>query len=136
MFSVRHATDEKGNLLTQDPPIAQFLFSNGRAAWIGWYPWFAKLIVVGERAVGGGLIVGVLAGIAAFFGAVLNMSFLMAGSVATNPVLFCAAILLMLAWKNAGDIGLDRYLVPARGTPWRQPAHAPAATSKTATRTM
>ena len=30
------------------------------------------------------------------------------------------AIALILAWKNAGYIGLDRYLLPVLGTPWKQ----------------
>jgi thiosulfate dehydrogenase [quinone] large subunit len=187
MFAVKHVTDGKGNVLVQDPPIAQFLFQNSKAAaiwlivrlyigyaWLeaGWHkftdpawmetgqgvlgfwtralavapngkpviaydwyrafiqflvdsgahPWFAKLIVFGELAVGLGLIVGALVGVAAFFGALMNMSFLMAGTVSTNPVLFFAAILLILAWKNAGYLGIDRYLLPLLGTPWKQPA--------------
>jgi thiosulfate dehydrogenase [quinone] large subunit len=187
MFAVKHVTDETGSVLIQDPPIAQFLFQNSKAAviwlvvrlyigysWLdaGWHkfhdpawmetgqgilgfwtralgttpsgspviaydwyrtfiqflvnsgahPWFAKLIVFGELAVGLGLIVGALVGVAAFFGALMNMSFLMAGTVSTNPVLFFAAILLILAWKNAGYLGVDRYLLPMLGTPWKQPA--------------
>jgi thiosulfate dehydrogenase (quinone) large subunit len=84
------------------------------------HPWFAKLIVFGEIAVGLGLIVGALVGVAAFFGAVMNMSFLLAGTVSTNPVLFFASILLILAWKNAGYLGVDRFLLPLFGTPWKQ----------------
>ena len=61
-----------------------------------------------------------LVGVAAFFGALMNMSFLMAGTVSTNPVLFFAGILLILAWKNAGYLGIDRYLLPLLGTPWKQ----------------
>jgi thiosulfate dehydrogenase [quinone] large subunit len=80
--------------------------------------WFAWLIAFGELAVGIGLIVGALVGIAAFFGALMNMSFLLAGSASTNPVLFTMAIGLMLAWKVAGYYGLDRYLLPMLGTPW------------------
>jgi thiosulfate dehydrogenase [quinone] large subunit len=49
------------------------------------------------------------------------MSFLLAGSVSSNPVLFTAAIGLMLAWRVAGYYGLDRYLLPMLGTPWRAP---------------
>ena len=185
MFAVKHVTDAKGNVTVQDPPIAQFLFSNTKAsiiwlvvrlyigwAWLdagwhkftdpawmetgagilgywtralgnapngnpiivyGWYrtfiqflvdsgshPWFAKAIVFGELAIGLGLIVGALVGVAAFFGALMNMSFLMAGTVSTNPVLFFAAILLILAWKNAGYLGIDRFLLPMLGTPWKQ----------------
>jgi thiosulfate dehydrogenase [quinone] large subunit len=81
--------------------------------------WFAWLVAFGEMAVGIGLLVGALVGIAAFFGALMNMSFLLAGSASTNPVLFTMAIGLMLAWKVAGYYGLDRYLLPLLGTPWR-----------------
>jgi thiosulfate dehydrogenase (quinone) large subunit len=82
--------------------------------------WFAWAITLGEIAVGLGLIFGVLTGIAAFFGAFMNMSFLLAGSASTNPVLFTFAIGLMLAWKVAGYYGVDRYLLPLLGTPWRR----------------
>ena len=81
--------------------------------------WFAQLITFGEMAVGVGLILGVLTGIAAFFGAFMNMSFLLAGSASTNPVLFTLAIGLVLAWRVAGYYGVDRYLLPMLGTPWR-----------------
>src|SRR5689334_25156355 len=81
--------------------------------------WFAYLIVFGEMAVGLGLLFGALTGIAAFFGALMNMSFLLAGSSSVNPVLFTFAIGLILAWKVAGYYGLDRYLLPALGAPWR-----------------
>jgi thiosulfate dehydrogenase [quinone] large subunit len=87
----------------------------------GSHPWFAKLIVFGELAVGLGLILGALVGIAAFFGAVLNVNFMLAGTTSTNPTLLLLSILLILAWKNAGYIGLDRWLLPALGTPWEQP---------------
>ncbi len=83
--------------------------------------WFAKVIVFGELLIGLGLIVGGLVGIAAFFGAVMNMSFMLAGSASTNPVLFFLAVLIILAWKNAGYLGLDRFLLPELGTPWGQP---------------
>jgi thiosulfate dehydrogenase [quinone] large subunit len=83
--------------------------------------WFAWLIAFGELAVGIGLLLGVLVGIAAFFGAMMNMSFMLAGSASSNPVLFAMAIGLMLAWKVAGYYGLDRYLLPLLGTPWRAP---------------
>jgi thiosulfate dehydrogenase [quinone] large subunit len=81
--------------------------------------WFSKLIVFGEMLVGLGLIAGALVGIAAFFGAVMNMSFLLSGSISVNPVFLTLAILLILAWKVAGWFGLDRVLLPALGTPWK-----------------
>jgi thiosulfate dehydrogenase [quinone] large subunit len=82
-------------------------------------PWFAWVVTLGELAIGIGLILGVLTGIAAFFGAFMNMSFLLAGSASTNPVMFSLAVGLMLAWKVAGYYGVDRYLLPRLGTPWR-----------------
>jgi thiosulfate dehydrogenase [quinone] large subunit len=80
--------------------------------------WFAWLIVFGEIAVGIGLILGILTGFAAFFGAFMNMSFLLAGSASTNPVLFTLSIGLMLAWRVAGYYGVDRWLLPRLGVPW------------------
>ncbi|NNJ09122.1 DoxX family membrane protein [Chloroflexales bacterium ZM16-3] len=94
------------------------------------YTWFAKLIAYGELLVGIGLIVGALVGIAAFFGALMNFSFMLAGSASTNPVLFLLAVVLMLAWKVAGYYGLDYYLLPMLGTPWgknRAPTPKPTA---------
>jgi thiosulfate dehydrogenase [quinone] large subunit len=83
------------------------------------YTWFGPLIAFGELAVGVGLVLGMLTGVAAFFGALMNMSFLLAGSASTNPVLFTFAIGLILAWRVAGYYGLDRFLLPMLGTPWR-----------------
>jgi len=81
--------------------------------------WFAWLITLGELAVGIGLLLGVLVGIAAFFGIVMNMSYLLAGSTSVNPVLFALAVGLILAWRVAGYYGLDRWLLPRLGVPWR-----------------
>ena len=80
--------------------------------------WMAKVIVFGELAIGVGLIVGAFVGVAAFFGALMNMNFMLAGSASTNPVLFFLAVGLMLAWKVAGYYGADRALLPLVGTPW------------------
>ena len=82
--------------------------------------WFAWVVTLGELAIGLALIAGALTGIAAFFGAFMNMSFLLAGSASTNPVMFTLAVGLMLDWRVAGYYGLDRYLLPMLGTPWRR----------------
>ena len=81
--------------------------------------WVGKLVAYGELLVGIALILGAFAGIAAFFGALMNWNFMMAGTASTNPVLFAVAILMILGWKVAGYYGLDRYLLPLLGTPWR-----------------
>ena len=83
-----------------------------------WYTWGGKVIAYGEVLVGIGLLVGALVGIAAFFGTVMNISFGLAGSASSNPVLFGLGVFLVLGWKVAGWIGLDRYLLPILGTPW------------------
>src|SRR5439155_1301618 len=74
-----------------DPPIAKFLFSDTRMA------------------------------IAAVAGAFMNMNFMLAGSASSNPVLLILAVVLILAWKTAGYLGLDRFLLPLLGTPWQAP---------------
>ncbi|MBM2809826.1 MAG: hypothetical protein HW416_585 [Chloroflexi bacterium] len=174
-------TSESATTMT-DPPIARFLFSDTRVAWLllplrvwlgwdwltaGWgkvqnpawmesgaalkgfwerglvvdprpviaidwyrdfiqlmlnaeaYTWFAKLVALGEVAIGVALIVGAFTGIAAFMGGFMNWNFIMAGTASTNALLFAIATWLVLAWKTAGWIGLDRYLLAALGTPWR-----------------
>lgn len=83
------------------------------------YTWFAKVILFGEIAVGIALILGAFVGVAAFFGGFLNWNFVMAGTASTNALLFAIATGLVLAWKTAGWIGLDRWLLQALGTPWR-----------------
>ena len=103
------------------PPIAfdwyrdfiQYMLDNG------WYTWFAKLVVFGEIFIGIALILGAFVGIAAFFGGFMNWNFIMAGTASTNALLFTLAILLMLAWKVAGWYGVDRFLLPRVGVPWK-----------------
>ena len=78
---------------------------------------FSYVVAFGEVAVGLGLIFGILTGIAAFFGIVMNTNFLLAGTVSTNPILAIPSIFLVLAWRNAGRLGIDRWLLPMIGTP-------------------
>ena len=83
------------------------------------HTWFGGLVAWGELLIGVGMILGAFVGVAAFFGAMLNMNFMLAGTAATNPVLFVLAVGLILAWKVAGYYGADRFLLPVLGTPWR-----------------
>jgi len=111
----------RGLKMTPKPVIAfdwyrsfiEFLANSGA------HTWFSKLIVFGELAIALGLILGAFTGLAAFFGGLMNWSFIMAGSASTNGLLFAIATWLVLAWRNAGWIGLDRWLLPAVGTPWK-----------------
>jgi len=79
---------------------------------------WSKLVAYGETLVGIALILGLLTGIAAFFGSFMNVNYLLAGTVSTNPILFIIATWLVLAWKTAGWWGLDRWVLPLLGTPW------------------
>ncbi len=97
----------------------------------GWYAYFIQnialphaalfsyLVTFGEIVVGAALILGIFTGIAAFFGSFMNFNYLLAGTVSTNPILFVLQIFLILAWKTAGWIGLDRYALFTLGTPWQ-----------------
>ncbi len=88
-----------------------------------WYAWFLKNIVLpnaetwsyaitfGEMLVGAGLILGALTFLAGFFGVVMNFNFLLAGTVSINPVLLLLTIFIMLAYRVAGYIGLDYYIL-------------------------
>lgn len=90
----------------------KFLLDAGTA------PWFSKLVAFGEFFVGVALILGAFVGIAAFFGALMNWNYVMAGVASSNGLLFLFGGLLMLAWKTAGYWGLDRFILPRLGVPW------------------
>lgn len=80
---------------------------------------FSYLVAYGEVLVGIALIIGAFTGIAAAFGLFMNYNFLFAGAVSTNPILLLLELLLILAWRVAGWYGLDRYLLPYLGAPWK-----------------
>jgi len=89
----------------------------------GWYAGFLQAVILpivniwsyvvafGETLVGIALILGIFTGVAAFFGAFMNFNYLMAGSISSNPYLLILEFLLILAWKIAGFLGLDLWLL-------------------------
>jgi thiosulfate dehydrogenase [quinone] large subunit len=107
------------------------LTSGDHPAVQGWYAWFLQstvtpnaglfsfLVTWGEVAVGLGLLLGLLTGIAAGFGVLMNMNFLLAGAVSINPVLGILGLFLCLSWRVCGWIGIDSQLLPALGLPWK-----------------
>lgn len=78
---------------------------------------WSYLITYGEILVGLGLILGALTFLSAFFGFFMNLNYLLAGTVSTNPQLLVLALLLMVAHKTSGYIGLDHYVERA-GKSW------------------
>jgi thiosulfate dehydrogenase [quinone] large subunit len=97
----------------------------------GWYAWFLQHVVLlnvglfsflvtwGEFAVGLGILFGILTGIAAGFGVLMNLNYLLAGTVSVNPVLGVLGLFLVISWRVCGWFGFDRWLLPALGLPWK-----------------
>ncbi|WP_078553090.1 DoxX family protein [Bacillus alkalicellulosilyticus] len=73
---------------------------------------FSFLVAWGEVLVGLGLILGVFTSAAAFFGVVMNFSFMFAGTISTNPWMVLISMFILAAGANAGRIGGDRYVLP------------------------
>jgi thiosulfate dehydrogenase [quinone] large subunit len=97
----------------------------------GWYAWFLThavqpnvgvfsfVITYGEFAVGLGVLLGILTGIAAGFGVLMNLNYLLAGTVSINPILGVFGLFLIFSWRVCGWIGGDRWVLPALGLPWK-----------------
>jgi thiosulfate dehydrogenase [quinone] large subunit len=73
---------------------------------------FATLVALGEFAVGLGLLVGLLTGFAAFFAVFMSANYVLSGTLSSNPVQIVLGLFLVVAWRNAGWIGLDRLFLP------------------------
>ncbi len=80
-------------------------------------PFVSYLVAFGEVLIGIALILGFLTGLVAFLGGLMNVVFLLAGTLSTNPVMFLLATWLVLAWRVAGYYGLDRWVLPLVGAP-------------------
>ena len=131
----------------EDPALLRAVLADARLAWLwlvlrvslGWL-WFEAgrrqlqsavgIDVAGESLVaqalaavqtlaGIALILGAFVGLAAFAGGVVGSGLLPAATGVMTPLLFTAVVVLVLAWKTAGWIGLDRWLLPLLGMPWR-----------------
>ncbi len=73
---------------------------------------FNVLVPWGEFLVGLGLILGCLTTAAMFFALVMNFSYVMAGTVSSNPWDILIGIFIVFAGYNAGKFGLDRWVIP------------------------
>jgi thiosulfate dehydrogenase (quinone) large subunit len=74
--------------------------------------WIAKVVTLSELVIGALLILGLFTGAAALAGLTLNLVYLFTGSAGVNPAYAIVAVLLILAWRNAGYLGLDRFVFP------------------------
>jgi thiosulfate dehydrogenase [quinone] large subunit len=82
-------------------------------------PGLGDPLAVGLTLAGIALILGVLTGPAAFVGGCLSIGLWDSAGVQVVALLFAAVVWLVLAWKTAGWIGIDRWLLPLLGMPWR-----------------
>jgi thiosulfate dehydrogenase [quinone] large subunit len=73
---------------------------------------FNTIVPWGEFLVGLGLILGCLTTAAVFFALVMNFSYVMAGTVSSNPLDILLGVIILAAGFNAGRIGLDRWVIP------------------------
>ena len=76
-------------------------------------------LALGLTLAGIALILGVLTGPVAFAGGCLSIGLWDSAGIPVVTLLFAAVVWLVLAWKTAGWIGLDRWLLPLLGMPWR-----------------
>jgi thiosulfate dehydrogenase (quinone) large subunit len=79
--------------------------------------WIAKLVALGELMIGIALILGLFTGLAALAGLVLNLTYMFSGSAGVNPMYAIASVGLILAWRNAGWLGADRFALSGA---WRR----------------
>ncbi|MDN6640075.1 MAG: DoxX family membrane protein [Tetragenococcus sp.] len=91
------------------------------------YPWYTNflesavlpnidlfdfMVSWGELLVGLGLLFGALTTAAAFFGMVMNFSYLLAGTVSVNPLFILIQLFILIAGFNASKVGLDYWIIP------------------------
>lgn len=81
------------------------------------------LIPLGEFLVGLGLMLGCLTIAATFFGLLMNIMFMFAGTVSTNPWLMLLGFLVIAGGANAGRFGLDYYVRPLLRKGWNKLKH-------------
>jgi thiosulfate dehydrogenase [quinone] large subunit len=74
--------------------------------------WISKLVAVSELTVGALLILGLFTGAVAFAGLALNLIYMFSGTSGVNPAYAIVAVFLILAWRNAGYLGLDSFALP------------------------
>jgi thiosulfate dehydrogenase [quinone] large subunit len=143
MLNVEETPDGRTHRSVQDPPMAGFLFqSSGGVTWLwlivrvwlgvqwltmGWATLSepqgsqSEVGAVTHVVLGLALVVGGFVGIAATAGVIEHvLVYAIPGGSDGDPLQLIAAMLLILAWKNAGYLGLDRYLLRLFGAPWSE----------------
>jgi thiosulfate dehydrogenase (quinone) large subunit len=84
--------------------IENFALPNAKA--------FSYVVTFGEILVGVSLILGALTVVGLVAGAFMNLNYLFAGTVSTNPILYTAAIILLVMGYASSIYGVDRFILP------------------------
>ena len=85
----------------------------------GWESWLGPALAIGQTLVGIAVLLGLLTGLAALAGLGLAATPGLAGSAGADPFVALLAVGLVLAWRCAGWIGLDRWVLPLVAAWWR-----------------
>lgn len=80
--------------------------------------WMARATAIGLTVAGIAVLLGLATGVASFLGILLSVNVIVTDTTQLGPEVFALAVLLVLAWKSSGWIGLDRWLLPLAGAPW------------------
>jgi thiosulfate dehydrogenase [quinone] large subunit len=119
-----HAKGLQGFIAGADSSYARSAQAHGHAeVSYGWYvdilnavndhaQLFSRVVTVSELAVGVGLLLGCLTGIAAAGGVALNIMYITGGSAGPNGIFILLGVLLVAAWRVAGYLGADYLLLP------------------------
>ena len=94
-------------------------------AWLEWlrdtgHSFFGPLVAVGEVVIGICLILGLFTGIAGLPGRDPELLVHLRRQRQVSPAMIVVSGMLILAWRNAGWYGLDRFVLPRLGTPWHR----------------
>jgi len=81
---------------------------------------FSYLVVLGEVLVGVALIVGVFTTFAALMGAFMNLNFMLAGTLSSNPWMLALQAIIVWAGVSAGYYGLDYFVRPWLRATWQR----------------
>lgn len=90
---------------------------------------FAFVVKSGEVLIGLGLILGCFTTLAAFLGMMMNFSFLLTGTVSTNPQMVLGFLLIITMGAASHEIGLDRFFMKKLTTKFPSLANSPLKTT-------
>ena len=104
------------------PPVSSWYAWLIENAWLPADTFFSYLIAIGQVAVGIALLIGLFTAASAFFGAFMNLNFMLAGALGAgeNPIMFGLSLGIVFCGSAAYVYGVDRFTMPALKRIWRK----------------